>query len=170
MLSTFFCLFVLVWFGLVLFLFCFFQTNSVSGLHRSSETGKNVVTGPVSQPSLVQLKDRGGLVSPFPSAISVCQETEKSVQRMSHISGLRKGGGLVGAIATSVLEHSRDKQLLPSLESHMLHCTPTTNHGFLGVFFFFVDKLCGPAWGQETQKITGDRVRKQHPKLILFKL
>ena len=58
----------------------------------------------------------------------MCQETEKLVQRMSKMSGdsLPKGGGLVGAIAKSVLEHGRDKQLLPSLESHMLHSTPTS--------------------------------------------
>ena len=103
-------------------------SNCVSNLHRSSETEKNVVSGPVSQQSLAHLKDRGGLVSSFPSAISVCQETEKLVQRMLKMSddSLSKGGGVVGAIATSVLEHGRDKQLLPSLESHMLHSTPTS--------------------------------------------
>ena len=86
-------------------------SNYVSSLHRSSETEKNVVTGPVSQPSLVHLKDRGGLVSPFPSAISVYQETEKLVQQMLKMSGdsLPKGGGVIGAIATPMPEHGRDK-------------------------------------------------------------
>ena len=137
------------------------------------KTEKDVVSGSV-QLSLVHLKDRGGLVLPSPGVISVCEETEKLVQRMLKMSAgsLPKGGGLVGAIATSVLENSRDKQLFPSLESHMLDSTPTTNH------VFSLIKCCAECLikirmhhlgKQYTEKITRDRVRKQYSKLILFK-
>ena len=101
------------------------------------ETEKKVVTGPVSQPSFVRLKDKGGLVLPSPNVISVCQEAEKLVRRMLKMPShsLPKGRGLVRAIVISVLEHSRDKQLLRSLGSNMLDSTPTTNH------VFFVDQV-----------------------------
>ena len=81
----------------------------MSGLHRSSETEKNVVTGPVSQPSLVHLKDRGGLVSPFPSAISVCQEIEKLVQRMLKMSGDSAKGRRVGKGYCNISARTRER-------------------------------------------------------------
>ena len=77
---------------------------------------------------------------------------------------LAKGSGLVGAVATSVPEHS--------LESYRLDSTPTTNH------VLSLNKRCPECFieigrhrieRQYTEKTIGDKVKKQCSKLIPFK-
>eukprot|EP00745_Piridium_sociabile_P017459 TRINITY_DN26262_c0_g3_i1.p2 TRINITY_DN26262_c0_g3~~TRINITY_DN26262_c0_g3_i1.p2 ORF type:complete len:156 (+),score=23.40 TRINITY_DN26262_c0_g3_i1:1040-1507(+) len=137
------------------------------------ENENDIVTG-AAQFSLVHFKNRGGLVLPAPSVISVCFETEKHFQRLLKESnnGLPKIGKLANAIAASVLDCCVEKNLFSSLDSHMLNSTPTTNH------VVSLIKLCSESFikirlhhlgKQFTEKITGQKVRKQLSKLILFK-
>ena len=124
--------------------------------------------------SLVQFKNRGGLVIPSTCVVAICTETEKLIQREIKVNAnsLPKFNSLVGTIVKNVLVFATQKNLFPTLHCHMLDSTPTTNH------IFSLARCCAEAYlkirmhhlgKRYTEKITGQKVRKQFSKLILFK-
>lgn len=124
--------------------------------------------------SLVHFKNRGGLIIPSTCVVSICIETEKCVQRELKINAkaLPKWNTLVGTIVKNILIFATHKNLFPTLYSHMFDSTPTTNH------IFNLTRCCAESYLKirmhhsgklYTEKITGQKVRKQFSKLILFK-
>ena len=69
---------------------------------------------------LIEQKDRGGLCRPSESAVTLCMEAEKVIQRLLRKLGgkLPKGPGFVEAICTAVLSNTRDISLFPDLLKH----------------------------------------------------
>ena len=82
-------------------------------------------------PSLfLSLKDKGGLVKPASSVITICCETESCFQRMLATTNgeLPKSEGLPDAFASHVLSAVSSKNMFPDLDEHMLDTTVDDNH------------------------------------------
>ena len=122
----------------------------------------------------LKLKDRGGLFKPSRSLITVCEETEKSFERMlATTSGqLPRCKGIPDAISFAVLQNLDLTKVFKKLDEHMFDCAIEDNH------IFSLVKTIAKCYckvklhhlGKETtQKLTGTRIRKKLSKLVLFK-
>ena len=127
----------------------------------------------LSQNTLVEHKNKGGLIMPSFSVVSICMDTETFLQREIKIS---KDGLLtskdVSSIAYSSLLHSDCKSIFSSLDNHLFDSGPTSNHAVLLI------KCCIDCYlkirmhylGKSfSEKILGPKVRKTFSKYILFK-
>ena len=115
-----------------------------------------------------------GLVFASPSVVFVCNQTEKCLQGILKTTGNKppQADRLVQSITMSVMQSCSGKQLFSCLDAHMFDTTPTTNHTlslikcciecFLKIRLHHIGK-------QYTEQITGDKIRKQFSKLVLFK-
>ena len=122
----------------------------------------------------VEMKNRGGLVKASSSVISVCGETEKCFQHMLKMSNgkLPQGHGIIEAIVLAVLSNSAHLDLFPELHHHQFDTAIEDNHihslvrmvssCYCKIRLFHLGK-------EKTEAVTGERVRKQMSKLILFK-
>ena len=123
--------------------------------------------------SFLKLKDRGGLIKPSRSVVIVCEETEKSFQRMLLATGgeLPRSSGIPDAIAMSVLQNVDTCKVFQKLESHMFDSEIEDNHIFslIKVIAKSYCKIKLHHLGKEyTQKLTGTRIRKKLSKIVLF--
>lgn len=122
----------------------------------------------------VCMKDNGGLQKASPSIITVCLETEKCFQRLLKTTSgrLPQGPGISVAVSMAVLNNTIHMDLFPELYTHQFETAVDDNHihnlvkmaacSYCRIKLFHLGK-------QETEKITGEKVRKQMSKLILFK-
>eukprot|EP00794_Sanderia_malayensis_P020811 gene20811-22854_t len=80
--------------------------------------------------AFLKMKDRGGLFKPSASVIDVCQETEKTFQRMIVTTGgeLPRAKGIADAITFSVLHNLDLRKIFCSLDDHMFDCAVEDNH------------------------------------------
>lgn len=123
---------------------------------------------------LTKLKDRGGLLKPSESVVSICLETEKCFQRMLKASNgkLPQGFGISKSISTAVLSNCANMNLFADLNDHQFETSVTDNH------IHHLVKLVAQSYSkikmyhlgkQTTASNTGPKVRKNMAKLILFK-
>lgn len=121
----------------------------------------------------INLKNRGGLVKPSSSVLTVCEETEKCFQRMYAMVGnnLPQTRHFLPAITNVVLSAVGHK-CFASLETHMFDSTVDNNH------VFNLIKCIAQCYSnirlhhlakQKTFAVSGATVRKELSKLILFK-
>ena len=120
------------------------------------------------------MKDRGGLMRPSQSAVTICMEAERVLQRLLRKSGgkLPQGFGFTQAITSAVLSNTRDTQLFPELFQHQFLTAVEDNHIHL-----LVKKVCSHYarirfyhLGKEfTDTFTGQKVRQHLKKIVLFK-
>ena len=123
--------------------------------------------------SFLSLKDKGGLLKPTKSVISICIEAEKCFQRMllSTDGHLPQSKGLPDAIATSVLSTINMATTFRDLDEHMLDTTVTDNHTlkliktistcYSKIRLYHLGKSC-------TDKLSSNKVRKKLSKIVLF--
>ena len=122
----------------------------------------------------LQLKDRGGLVKPSRSVVTVCEETEKCFERLllTTAGDIPRSIGIPEAIAISVLQNIDISKVFQELKSHIFDSEVENNHVFTliktiaksycKIRLHHLGKQC-------TQKLTGTLIRKKLSKHVLFK-
>ena len=124
--------------------------------------------------SFLKFKDRGGLVKPTKSVVTICEETKRCFQRLlaSTNGNLPNEIGIQNAISSAVLRSVDYSKIFNEQTSHMFDSAITDNHLFSLTKLISENyaKVCFYHLGKEqTAKITGKKLRKQLTKLILFK-
>ena len=81
----------------------------------------------------IEMRDRGGpigLTWPSSSAITICLEAERVLQRLLKKTGgkLPQGIGMTKAITTAVLNNTEDLQLFLELHNHQFETAVEDNH------------------------------------------
>jgi len=116
----------------------------------------------------MKLKSRGGLRNASESVIVVCEATERCFNRMKNVVPHLN---IVPAITSVVLEETGTK-VFTSLNNHMFDCSPFDNHIFK-LIKCITECYCKISLHhiakQQTDTVTGLRVRKELSKLVLFK-
>ena len=124
--------------------------------------------------AFVALANQGGLTNASESVVAICSGVEKCFQRLKNSNGgnLPHGGGIAEAIACAVLMNLGDKTIFPELYEHQFETTFEDNHQhslvksvarhFKKVRLYHLGK-------RETERIMGQKVRRNLSKMILFK-
>jgi hypothetical protein len=128
------------------------------------------------QYQLVHAKDRGGLIHISPSVRAVCEMTELAVQKIlkKHSDNLPLKNGMNEAITTSVLKNVLQKyeKCFCQLNEHSKDFSPTSNHKLITIKCLAAcyAKIRMYHIGRSySEKLDGEKVRKQLTKLIHFK-
>ncbi|CAL4085223.1 unnamed protein product, partial [Meganyctiphanes norvegica] len=122
----------------------------------------------------LKFKDRGGLFKPTQSVIKICQETEKKTQRMLNRTGgnLPHGRGVPDAIATAVLTGLGHSSVFSELNDHALETPVGEEYHIFAMIKIIAKCYCRVRFyhlaKQETDKITGEKIRKRNNKLTLW--
>ena len=133
-----------------------------------------LTTGEVMEGSLLEKKNRGGLVRPSPDVVKVCETTEKCFQRLLSVTGgdLPQASGLTHAISSAVLGEVNCHTIFGSLSDHMFDCEADKNHVYIlikRVASSYIKIRMHHLARRKNEKLSGPVVRKQLSKLILFK-
>ena len=125
--------------------------------------------------SFVVWKSNGGLKIPSKSLLRVCHETEKCLMRMLHSTSGNLphcSSGLTDAIAITVLSACIGLNIFQDLNEHMYECTVTNNHigSLIKCSSRCYTKIRMHHLAKKySEKIQGEKLRKNLSKLILFK-
>ena len=123
---------------------------------------------------LVARMDRGGLIYASADVIVVCRCVELCVQRlMKTLNGnLPPAAGITSAINTEVLSASLQKEVFNNLNEHMFDTSVVDNHLFILIKLIttnYINVLMHHLAKQHNDNLTGERIRKNYTKIILFK-
>ena len=124
--------------------------------------------------AFLKFKDRGGLFKPTKSVIKVCEESEKSIQKMLNVTNgkLPLSTGIPDAIAISVLSALGSSNIFSELNSHMLEAPIYEENHVFALIKTIAKCYCKTRFyhlgKEEAAKLTGQKIRKKLSKLILF--
>jgi hypothetical protein len=123
---------------------------------------------------LLDRKNRGGLVIPSHSVVTVCETAERCFKRLLAVNNGKPPANkyIDQAISHVVLNDIGEKNLFQGLQDHMFDSTPDNNHLFRlvkNIAAEYIKIRLYHMGKQYTDLIVGDRVRKQLSKLVLFK-
>ena len=120
------------------------------------------------------MKTRGGLIKASNSVIQVCEETEKSFQKIKNVlhGKLPPDVGIDKVICLSVLRNLEVNKLFSDLDTHILDGSVTDNHVVSLIKAIAVSyskvRLHHMA-REENEKNVGKKVRKELSRLVIFK-
>jgi hypothetical protein len=122
---------------------------------------------------LLTTKDRGGLVKPSASTITICNEAERCFRRVQSEKP-PNCRGFAEALTMAVMQETMSERaaVFADLHDHMFDTEPENNHVVQLVKHVAREyvKIRLYHWGKEyTAMFTGNKIRKQLSKLILFK-
>ena len=116
---------------------------------------------------IYELKDKGGLIKPTQSMITVCKETDKIIQRklIASNGNLQRGEKLMDRVAITVLGNLGFSKVFEDLNDHAQESPEDEEY-----HIFHVIKTIAKCYSkirfhhhlakQETQKMTGSKIRK----------
>ena len=121
----------------------------------------------------IKLKNQGGLSKPSPGVVAVCSESDHNIRKILQVTNNRlpQGPGIPSVVATAVLSQLHNK-VFATLSDHDLDTSIEENHIFklIKTISFSYTKIISHHLAKaETDVQTGIKIRKQVPKLILFK-
>ena len=124
--------------------------------------------------SLLNRKNRGGLLKASPDVVQVCGVTEQCIQRLLKTTdgALPQSPGIAAAISTAVLGEVAPDGVFDQLYEHTLNGSPECNHVFLLIKCLaacYIKIRMHHLTKQFNAKISGPKVRKQLSKLVLFR-
>ena len=124
--------------------------------------------------NFLKFKDKGNLFKPTQNVIKVCEETEKIIRRMLNSTNdkLPHGEGIPDAIATVALNNLGNSDIFSELNEHALESPVGEEYHIFSLIKVIAKYYCKIRFyhlgRQETDKLSGSKIRKKLSKLILF--